>query len=70
MPIVINKTRSRALKYLLLWLVNLEFFLSVTFRKKWIGRAMGNEKFDWDGLRAVNVISKIKILNIMPESSN
>ena len=28
--------------------VNLEFFF-FTFRKKWVGRAMGNETFYWDG---------------------
>ena len=31
-------------------LVNLFFFF--TFRKKWVGRAMGNETFYWDGLIA------------------
>ena len=34
--------------------VNLElfffFFFFFTFRKKWVGRAMGNETFYWDGL--------------------
>ena len=25
-----------------------------TFRKKWVGRAMGNEPLSWDGLRDVN----------------
>ena len=31
--------------------VNLEFFFFFffTFRKKWVGRAMGNETFYWDG---------------------
>ena len=28
--------------------VNIEFFF-FTFRKKWVGRAMGNETFYWDG---------------------
>ena len=28
--------------------VNLKFFF-FTFRKKWVGRAMGNETFYWDG---------------------
>ena len=31
--------------------VNLVFFF-FTFRKKWVGRAMGNETFYWDGLIA------------------
>ena len=31
-------------------LVNLVFFF--TFRKKWVGRVMGNETFYWDGLIA------------------
>ena len=50
--LIVNKTRSCAckLKYLLLWLVNLEFFFFFTFRKEWVGRAMGNETFYWDGL--------------------
>ena len=58
-PIVVNKTRSCAckLKYLLLWLVNLEFFF-VTFQEKWFGWAMGNETFYWDGL---NEFAKAKI---------
>ena len=61
MPIVVNKTRSCAckLKCLLLWLVNFELFLFYFSKKKRVGGAMGNEKFDWNGLRAVNVISKI-----------
>ena len=29
--------------------VNMEFFFFFTFRKKWVGRAMGNETFYWDG---------------------
>ena len=33
------------LEYLFLFFV---FFF--TFRKKWVGRAMGNETFYWDGL--------------------
>ena len=28
--------------------VNLEFFFLI-FEKKWVGRAMGNETFYWDG---------------------
>ena len=28
--------------------VNLDFFFSL-FEKKWVGRAMGNETFYWDG---------------------
>ena len=50
MPIVVNKKKSCAykLKCLPLWLVNLEFFFY--FSKKWVGRAMGNETFYWDGL--------------------
>ena len=27
-------------------------FFCFTFRKKWVGRAMGNETFYWDGLIA------------------
>ena len=30
-------------------LVNFQIFF-FTFRKKWVGRAMGNETFYWDGL--------------------
>ncbi len=30
------------------WIWN--FFFFFTFRKKWVGRAMGNETFYWDGL--------------------
>jgi len=30
--------------------VILEFFFFFTFPKKWIGRAMGNEALNWDGL--------------------
>ena len=37
------------LKYLLLGLVNLNFFF-FTFRKNWVDRAMGNVTFYWDGL--------------------
>ena len=32
------------------WIWN--FFFFFTFRKKWVGRAMGNETFYWDGLKA------------------
>ena len=35
--------------------VNLEFIF-FTFRKKWVGPAMGNETFYWDGL-TVNSLS-------------
>ena len=45
--IVGNKTRSCAckLKFLLLWLVNLELFFFSLFRNKWVARAMWNETF-------------------------
>lgn len=35
-------------KYLLLWLVNLEFFFN--FSKQWVGQTMAKETFYWDGL--------------------
>ena len=49
--IVVNKTRSCAckLKYLLLWIVNLDFLLLLFPKKKGVGRAMGNEIFYWNG---------------------
>ena len=28
-----------------------------TFRKKWVGRAMGNETFYWDGLSGISTFS-------------
>ena len=49
------------LKYLLLWLMNLELFF-FTFRKKWVGRAMGNETFNWDGPMHRSVIMKNHVL--------
>ena len=53
LPIVINKAKSRAckLKFLLLWLMNLEYFSFTILEKKWVGRAMGNETFYWDDLK-------------------
>ena len=41
LPIVVNKTRSCAckLKYLLLWLVNLEFFFFSYYFEKKMGRS-------------------------------
>ena len=39
------------LRYLLLGLVNQEFFFY--FSKIWVGRAMGNEALNWDGLISV-----------------
>ena len=49
-PIVVKKQDHVLVnfkKYLLLW--NFFFF---TFRIKWVGQAMGNETFYWDGLNA------------------
>ena len=33
------------------------FFFFFTFRKKWVGRAMGNETFYWDGLSGISTFS-------------
>ena len=43
--------------YLLPGIVSLDFFFFsfFTFRKKWVGRAMGNETLHWDGLRENNI---------------
>ena len=49
-PIVVNKTRSYACKLLASLTSESGFFFFLTFRKKWVGRAMGNETFYWDGL--------------------
>ena len=41
-------------------LVNRDFFFLLfffTFRKKWVGRAMGNETFYWDGLSGISTFS-------------
>ena len=37
--------------------MNQEFFSFFTFPKKWVGRAMGNEALNWDGLTLREKIS-------------
>ena len=44
----------KELKYLLLWLVNLEF--PFFFGGGGVGRTMGNELFSWDGLSLFTVV--------------
>ena len=58
----VNKTRSCACK-LIKVLTSLPresefffFFFLTLFRKKWVGREMGNETFYWDGLIIINVV--------------
>ena len=45
--------------------MNLEFFFFFIFRKKWVGRAMGNETFCWDGLIVKAVVVVIIIIIII-----
>ena len=62
-PIVVNKIRSCAckLKYLILWLEHLEFCF--TFWKIWVGKAMGNETFYWDGFGQKKMIDLAQFTN-------
>ena len=46
-----NKIVCLLLKNLLPLLVNLEVFFFNFLKKKWVGGAMGNKIFYWEGLR-------------------
>ena len=35
--------------------LNQEFFFFYFSKKKWVGRAMGNEALNWDGLSVISV---------------
>ena len=39
------------------------FYLNGTLKKKWVGRAMGNETIYWDGLLQKKTISNAKIVS-------
>ena len=41
---------------------NWNFFFIITFRKKWVGRAMGNETFYWDGLMVIKFVTPARVL--------
>ena len=49
--------------------MNLDFFsFFFTFRKKWVGRAMGNETFYWDGL--IYLMYNLDVISLYPIESD